>query len=308
VKPAPFEYFDPTALPDALRLLDEHAEEGKVLAGGQSLLPLLYLRLASPRYLIDVNRVEGLAGIRVDSERLRIGALTRQRTVERDATVRERWPLVTEAIGQIGHRQIRNRGTFGGSVAHADPSGELPAVVAALDGTMRAASVDGEREIAADEFFLTYLTTALQPNELLVEVELPAQPARSGWAYSEISRRQGDFALVGLACLLALEPDGQHIADARLCFTGVGGTPLRARDAEDALRGELPSAALYGRAGELAQAAADPDGDIHGSAEYRRHLMGVVARRALALAHERAVALGTGIGACRPIGGAPNTA
>jgi CO/xanthine dehydrogenase FAD-binding subunit len=290
VKPAPFDYFDPTTLPEALALLDQYGDEGKVLAGGQSLLPLLYMRLAQPRYLLDVNRVDGLSDVRVEDGMLCIGALARQRAVERAPLVQAGWPLVVEALRLVGHSQIRNRGTFGGSVAHADPSAELPAVVALLDGTMRAASVSGERTLNADEFFLTYLTTALDSSELLVEVRLPAPPAGSGWAFLEISRRQGDFALVGVGCLLALEADGRHVAEARLAFTGVGGTPLRAREAEAALVGEVAEASAFARAGELAQAAAEPDADIHASADFRRHLVGVLARRGLALALERAIA------------------
>jgi CO/xanthine dehydrogenase FAD-binding subunit len=290
VKPARFEYFDPRTLPEALDLLAQYGDEGKVLAGGQSLLPLMYLRLASPGYLVDVNRVAGLDYVRVEDDTLCIGAVTRQRAVERAAPVLAGWPLIAEALRQVGHAQIRNRGTFGGSVAHADPAAELPAVVAALDGTLRVAGAGGERTLAADDFFLAYLTTALEPSELLVEVRLPAPPAGSGWAFLEISRRHGDFALVGLACLLALEPDGRHVATARLAYTGVGGTPLRARDAEAVLIGEEAGAAVFARAGELAQAAAEPDSDIHASADYRRHLVGVVTRRALARAHERALA------------------
>jgi len=290
VKPARFDYFDPTSLPETLDLLARYGEEGKILAGGQSLLPLLYLRLAQPRYLIDINRVAALSYLRREGDTLVIGALTRQRAVERSPLVQAGWPLVVEAVRQVGHSQIRNRGTFGGSVAHADPAAEIPAVVAALDGVMRVASTQGERTLTADEFFLTYLTTALEPTELLVEVRLPSPPARSGWAFLEVSRRHGDFALAGVACLLALEPDGRHIAAARLAFTGVGGTPLRARAAEAALIGEVASPALFARAGELAQAAAEPDSDVHASAEYRRHLVGVLTRRGLARAHERALA------------------
>ena len=286
MKPARFDYLDPTTLPEALDLLQQFGDDGKVLAGGQSLLPLLYMRLAAPRYLIDVNRVAGLDAVRVEGDTLCIGALARQRAVERDAVVQTDWPLVAEALRLVGHMPIRNRGTFGGSVAHADPSAELPAVVAALDGTLRVASATGERTIAADDFFLTYLTTVVEPTELLVEVCLPAPPPGTGWAFLEVSRRHGDFALVGVACLLALEPDGRHVAAARLAFTGVGGTPLRARDAEAALVGAVPDAAAFAHAATLAQAAAEPDSDLHASADYRRHLVGVLARRALARAHE----------------------
>ncbi len=290
MKPARFDYLDPTTLPEALDSLQQYGDEGKVLAGGQSLLPLLYMRLAAPRYLIDVNRVAGLDAVRVDGGTLCIGALARQRAVERAAPVLAGWPLVAEAIRLVGHVPIRNRGTFGGSVAHADPSAELPAVVAALDGSLRVASVQGERIIAAEDFFLTYLTTAIEPTELLVEVRLPALPPATGWAFLEVSRRHGDFALVGVACLLTLEPDGRHVAAARLAFTGVGGTPLRARDAEAALVGAMAGPDAFGQAASIAQAAAEPDSDLHASADYRRHLVGVLARRALARAHERAQA------------------
>jgi CO/xanthine dehydrogenase FAD-binding subunit len=288
MKPARFDYLDPTTLPEALALLQQHGDDGKVLAGGQSLLPLLYMRLAAPRSLIDVNRVAGLDAVRVEGDTLCIGALARQRAVERAAPVQAGWPLVAEATRLVGHVPIRNRGTFGGSVAHADPSAELPAVVAALDGTLRVASAQGERTLAADDFFLGYLTTAVEPTELLVEVRLPAPPPQSGWAFLEVSRRQGDFALVGAACLLSLEPDGRHVATARLAFTCVGGTPLRARDAEAALVGVAADSHAFAHAATLAQAAADPDSDLHASADYRRHLVGVLARRALVLAHERA--------------------
>ena len=291
MKPAPFEYFDPRSLPEALDLLATYGVEGKVLAGGQSLLPLLYLRLATPPYLIDINRVADLGTLHVEDGTLCIGATVRQRAVERDPTVRAGWPLIPEALRWVGHAAIRTRGTFCGSLAHADPSAELPAVVVALDGELRLASAAGERTVPAADFFVTYLTTVLEPTELLVEVRLPPPPPCSGHAFVEVARRHGDFALAGLACLLALEADGRHIAAARLAFTGVGGTPLRAHAAEKALVGEVASPALFARAGELAQAAAEPDSDLHASAEYRRHLVGVLARQGLAQAHARAAAL-----------------
>lgn len=292
MKPAPFAYFDPRALPEALDLLATYGAEGKVLAGGQSLLPLLYLRLATPPYLIDINRVAGLDTLRVAEDGLLcIGATVRQRAVERDAAVRAGWPLLAEALRWVGHAAIRTRGTVCGSLAHADPAAELPAVVVALDGELHLASAAGERTVPAADFFVTYLTTVLEPTELLVEVRLPPPPPASGHAFVEVARRHGDFALAGLACLLALEADGRHIAAARLVFTGVGGTPLRAYAAEEALVGEVASPALFARAGELAQAAAEPDSDLHASAAYRRHLVGVLARRGLAQAHARAAAL-----------------
>ena len=230
MKPARFDYLDPTTLPEALDLLQQYGDDGKVLAGGQSLLPLLYMRLAAPPYLIDVNRVAGLA------DRARRGRHPLHRRPRPPARARARRahsagrPLISEALRLVGHVPIRNRGTFGGSVAHADPSAELPAIVAVLDGTLRVASAQGERTVAADDFFLTYLTTAVEPTSYWSRSSCPRPPPGSGWAFLEVSRRHGDFALVGAACLLTLEPDGRHVATARLAFTGVGGNaPARPR-------------------------------------------------------------------------------
>ena len=294
MKNAPFEYHAPSTVDEVVALLAEHGDEAKVLAGGQSLVPLLAMRLARPSQLVDINEVGELAGIRpIDGTGVAFGTLTRERDAERSALVADRLPVLAEALPLIGHVSIRNRGTVGGSIAHADASAELPAVAVACGAEMLMRSVRGERVVAADDFFVSHFTTALEDDELLTEVRMPSGPPGAGWAFHEIARRHGDFALVGLACLLALEPDGRHIATARLAFTGVGGTPLRARAAEEALVGAVVEPALFARAGELAQEAAEPDSDLHASADYRRHLVGVVAGRGLARAHERALAQGT---------------
>jgi aerobic carbon-monoxide dehydrogenase medium subunit len=288
VKPAPFEYHAPEALPEALDLLARFGDEAKVLAGGQSLMPLLNLRLARPANLVDINPVESELGL-VDTwdGGLRLGGLLRQRAAERSDLVRQRNPLLAEALPLVGHPQIRNRGTIGGSLAHADPASELPAVVALLDAELVARSSRGERTLRADEFFVSYFTTRLEPDELLTEVRLPAWPPGAGWAFLEVSRRHGDFAMVGVASLVRLGSDGS-IGEARLAYTGVGATPVRARDAERGLVGQPTTADTFAAAAERAVQALDPQGDVHATAAYRRHVAGVLTRRALAQAVERA--------------------
>jgi len=240
MKPPPFEYFTPASVEDALALLGEHREQAKVLAGGQSLVPLLNFRLARPRYLVDLNGIPHLDYIREEDGWLAIGAMTRQRAVERSALVRDRCPLLAEAMPQIGHVQIRNRGTIGGSLAHADPAAELPAIVAALGGRLVVRGPDGERVMAPERFFVGYLTTALEPFELLVGVRLPVRRSRTGHAFVEVSRRHGDFALVGVAAALTLDAAGA-CADAALALTGVGPTPVVAAAATRVLVGQRRS-------------------------------------------------------------------
>jgi CO/xanthine dehydrogenase FAD-binding subunit len=286
MKPPRFDYLLPRTLDEAFGLLAQHGEEAKVLAGGQSLVPLLNFRLVRPTYLVDLNDVPGLDGIRVDDGRLAIGAMTRQRAAETSSVVRERCPLLAEAMPQIGHVQIRNRGTIGGSLAHADPAGELPAVMAALDGELVLRSRRGERLLSAPEFFVGYLTTAAAPDELLVEARVPVTPARTGTAFLEVSRRHGDFALVGVAATLTLDAGGVCTACA-VALTGVGPTPVVARDAARALVGVKPTADAYADVGRRVASALVPDSDLHASADYRKHLAGVLTRRALARAAER---------------------
>jgi CO/xanthine dehydrogenase FAD-binding subunit len=300
VKPARFAYYDPTTLEVTLALLAERGEDAKVLAGGQSLVPLMNMRLARPEHLIDLNRVRELAYLEAEDGQLRIGAMTRQREVEQSAAVAERWPLLPKSIHYIGHSQIRNRGTIGGSLAHADPAAELPAVMAALDAEFVIRGPGGERSTNADEFFLTYLTTSLGPDELLVELRVPAPPAGARPAFQEVSRRHGDFALAGCAGLVALDEQGV-CTEARIALFAVGPGPSRAREAEAMLRGERPTEALLRAVGERAAQDLEPDSDLHASAEYRKEVAAVMVRRALAEAcgvsdGRRPIASGNGAG------------
>jgi carbon-monoxide dehydrogenase medium subunit len=287
MKPPPFDYEAPTSVEEALALLRRHGEQAKVLAGGQSLMPMLSFRLVRPRIVVDVNDIPALAGIREVDGTLAIGAMTRQRAVEQSALVRRRCPLLADAMPLIGHFQIRNRGTIGGSLAHADPAAELPAVVAALGGRLVVRGPGGERRLAPEEFFVSYLTTALEPGDLLVEVRLPVAPPRTGTAFVEVSRRHGDFALVGVAASVTLDESGACVG-AAVALTGVGPTPVVAAEAAAALVGGRPDARALEEAGRRAAAAVRPDSDLHASAEYRTHVAGVLTRRALARAVERA--------------------
>jgi CO/xanthine dehydrogenase FAD-binding subunit len=255
------------------------------LAGGQSLVPLLSLRLARPAHLIDINRVAGLASIE-NGNGLTVGATVRHRALERSETVRAAHPLLAHAVHFIGHGAIRNRGTIGGSVAHADPAAELPAVLLALDGEVEARSVRGTRRVFAAALFEGFLTTSLAPDELLVTVRLPAWSG-AGWSFQEFSRRSGDFAIVGVAATVQLGDKGT-IAGARLAFSGVDQRPVRATDAESMLVGATPSRDLWTSAANSAAAALEPGSDIHGSSTYRKHLAAVLAERALTEAHDRA--------------------
>jgi len=291
VKPPRFDYLAPTSLDEALALLAQHGEEAKILAGGQSLVPLLNFRLVRPAYLVDLNEIRGLDGIRADDGHLVIGAMTRQRAVETSALVHERCPLLAEAMPQIGHVQIRNRGTVGGSLAHADPAAELPAVVAALDGEIVLQSARGRRQLTAEQFFVGYLTTAADPTELVIEVKLPATPRRTGSAFLEVSRRHGDFALVGVAATLTLDEAGVCTACA-VAVTGVGPTPAVARDAARALVGGKPSPQAIEDVSRRVSQALRPDSDLHASSDYRKDVAGVLTRRALTRAAERASGVG----------------
>jgi len=286
IKPPRFEYLAPTSLDDALGLLADHGEDAKVLAGGQSLVPLLNFRLVRPGFLIDLNEIPDLSYIRSENGRIAIGAMTRQRAVEMSDVVADRCPLLADAMPQIGHFQIRNRGTVGGSLAHADPAAELPAVVAALGGELVVRSRRGQRTLTPEQFFVAYLTTSVEPAELLVEVRLPAAPPRTGAAFVEVSRRHGDFALVGVAASVTLDEAGVCTGCA-IALTGVGPTPVVARDAARGLIGVKPGDDVFVEAGRRAAAPLRPDGDLHASSEYRKHVAAVLTRRALARAVSR---------------------
>jgi len=288
MKPPPFKYYAPTTVEEALVHLAEHGYDAKPLAGGQSLIPSMNFRLAQPAVLVDLNNVSELFYIRPDENGgLRIGAMTRESQLEHSPLVAERAPLMHEAMPHIAHPQIRNRGTLGGTLAHADPAAELPAVSVALNGRFRLRSQRGERWVSADEFFVGFFTTALEPDELLVEVALPPMPPRSGWSFQEVARRHGDYALVGVAALVTLDDRGR-CQQARLVFLSVGEGPVEAHEGAKVLRGQAPTAEAIRAAAEVAASAdVDPSSDIHASAAFRRHLAKVLARRALEQAFER---------------------
>lgn len=287
MKPAAFEYHRPASLDEALALLAEH-EDAKPLAGGQSLIPAMNFRLAAPAALIDLNGIGALARTGgMDDGGLQLGAMTRHCTLERSPLVAERAPLLAEAMPCIAHPQIRNRGTVGGSLAHADPAAELPAVMVALEATLVLRSASAERRVPAEQFFTGLFATALEPGELLTSIELPPPPARSGFAFQELARRHGDYALVGVAAMLTLNEAGQ-CSRARVALLSVGDGPVLAVRAAAALAGQPPSASSILAAAELAaREDVDPPSDIHASAAYRRQLVRVLTRRALTRAAGR---------------------
>lgn len=283
MKPAPFEYVRPASLVDALEVLHQHGDDAKVLAGGQSLVPMMNFRLARPAVLVDLNGLPELAYIRVNGDGLALGAMTRQREIEKSTVVRERSPLLAEATPLIGHLPIRTRGTIGGSLVHADPAAEYPVVMVALDAEFTVARKGGSRRVAAADFFRTYLSTAIEPDEILTEVRVPGLPPHARVAFLEISRRHGDFALVAAAAVVEVDGGGR-IVSARVALGGVGPTPVRARPAEAMLMGQYPTKALLGAAAATVMAQTDPPDDIHASAEYRREMSAVFTRRALTAA------------------------
>ena len=286
MKPAVFDYYDPTTLAEALSLLAQFGDTAKPLAGGQSLVPMMNMRLARPAQLVDLNRLSELSYLEVAGRELRIGAMTRQRTLERSATVADGWPLLQEATRYIGHVQIRNRGTVGGSLVHAYPSAELPVVMTTLDATLVLRSQMGERLVRAEEFFVDVMTTVLQPGELLVEIRVPQVRPGTGWSFQEVSRRHGDFALMGVAGLLTLSSDGT-IERVQLVFCGT--TPHRAAKVEQQLVGQKVESGLLRDAAKLAAAELEPESDIHASAGYRKEVAGVLAHRVLEQAATRAL-------------------
>jgi carbon-monoxide dehydrogenase medium subunit len=289
MKPAPFEYQAPESLAAALDLLAHHGGEAKVLAGGQSLIPVMNFRLAQPALLIDLNRLSELDFLRRGEDGgLSIGAMTRQRRLERDPLVAAAAPLLAETVPWIAHPQIRNRGTVGGSLAHADPAAELPAIAVALRGRFRLVKAGGERWVPATEFFASLFTTTLEPDEILAEIALPPLPERTGWSFLEIARRHGDYAQVGVAALVTLGEDGR-CREARLVYLSVGDTPVEAPGAAALLTGtDLGPEAVAAAAEKASRDEMDPFGDIHASAAFKRHLARVLTGRALRVAAERA--------------------
>jgi carbon-monoxide dehydrogenase medium subunit len=287
MKPAPFEYVAPRSLEDAVVALADGGLDAKVLAGGQSLIPLLNFRLARPSLLVDLNRIPELAYVSARDGGVAIGAMTRQAIVERDHALAQQQPLLAEAIRWVGHTAIRSRGTIGGSLAHADPAAELPAVAVCLNARLTALGPRGRRTVEAADFFEGYLTTVLEPGEILVDIWWPRVESRTGQAWLEFARRHGDFALVGVAVSLSVQDE--TVEDARIVLTGVGGKPVRAREAETLLAGATVAERAHAAA-TAASSSIDPDADIHATREYRVHLAGVLTERAIRLAYQRAVA------------------
>jgi carbon-monoxide dehydrogenase medium subunit len=286
VKPAPFEYVAPRSVEEAVSELARGGADAKVLAGGQSLVPLLNFRLARPTLLVDLNRVPELTYMTARDGGLALGAMTRQISVERNSELSNKQPLLHEAIRWVGHPAIRTRGTIGGSLAHADPAAELPAVAVCLDAQLSIEGPLGRRTVRAEDFFHGYLTTALQPDEILTETWLPPLAPETGQAWLEFARRHGDFAIVGVAVSVTMQ--NEVVRDASIALTGVGGKPVRAREAETLLiGGTVPE--RVSAAADAARGAIDPDSDIHASGEYRAHLVGVLVEQAIRTAHSRAL-------------------
>jgi CO/xanthine dehydrogenase FAD-binding subunit len=284
VKPAPFEYHAPRTLAEALALLAQHGSDAKPLAGGQSLIPAMNFRLATPAVLVDLNHVAELSYIRAGREgpsALEIGAMARQRQLERSELLARHAPLMAETLPFVAHPAIRTRGTIGGSLAHADPAAELPAVMLALDAQLTVAREGHSRQVPACDFFVGLFTTALQPGELLTAISIPPPPPRARHAFVEISRRHGDFALTGVAAVVSLDESGRCSA-ARISLLSVGETPMLARQAAATLVGQRPTAdVIRAAAAAAATRDIDPPGDIHASSRYRRQLANVLTRRAL---------------------------
>jgi carbon-monoxide dehydrogenase medium subunit len=321
VKPQPLRYSRPGSTAEALAALASLGEHGKVLAGGQSLVPLLSMRLAAPEHLVDINRLAELGYVRVEDGQVRVGALARHAQVLADPAAAAAQPLLAKALRFVAHAAIRNRGTTVGSIVHADPAGEMPAVLAVLDGAVRVASQDGERLVPADEFFLGPLESAVQPGELATEALFPVLPPAAGTGFAEVSRRRGDYAVCGVAATIRLDEDGR-IVQARAGYLSVGPSPLVLDLTEAAAADQAAAAARttagpatdgVGQAGfpaatDQARQQVDPEPDIHATADYRRHLAGVLTQRALLEALGEAQVRGTareGAGQGNPGGTAP---
>jgi carbon-monoxide dehydrogenase medium subunit len=290
VKPPPFQYHDPSDLDEAFQLL-ANLENAKVLAGGQSLMPMLNMRLVFPDHVVDLNRVKDLSFLREAEGEIQIGAMTRQRDLERSELIRARCPLMSEALLQIGHRQTRNRGTIGGSLCHLDPAAELPAVAMALEATVHAQSVRGTRAIPMAEFPVFYMTPAIEPDEIVTSIEFEPWPAGHGYAFVEYARRHGDFAMVASAVLVELSSDGA-IRRASIVIGGAGTGPIRCGEVEAALIGTRGESEVHQRATEVCREI-DAMEDVHASKAYRRHLAQVLTARALDKAYARASASAT---------------
>jgi CO/xanthine dehydrogenase FAD-binding subunit len=287
MKPPRFGYCAPGMLDEALALLEQYGEDAKILAGGQSLIPLLNMRLAGPAYIIDINHISELNYIEPEEGYLAVGATVRHRQVERSSLVKEKHPLLVEVVQHIGHMQIRNRGTIVGSIAHADPAAELPALLTCLNGEVVAQSVHGERVIKAEEFFTGYLSTSLNPEEMLTEVRFPWITPQSGWAFMEFVRRSGDYALVGATAVLTPTLD-DHCMSAHIAYLGISGNPIRAREVENSIIGTTLDEQTLEHAAEIARTFVSDDmEDVHATVDYRRALTAEITKRVVRAAWAR---------------------
>ena len=286
MKPAPFNYIVPTSIDEALALLEEHAPDARLLAGGQSLVPMMNFRLSRPSHLIDLNCIPDLAFIHDNKDHISIGAMTRERTIEESSLVRSTIPLLYEATQHIAHLPIRSRGTIGGSISNADPAAEYPAALLTLDGEMLVRSKQEKRRIKASDFFKGIMDTAIEPNELLVEIIIPKVPPGTGFAFVEISRRHGDYALAGIAAQMTLS--GKTVTNLRLAACGVGPCPIRLNDAEKQIFDDGLTEKSIQLAARAAALEIDPETDLHATADYRRRLTAVLTQQALLKAKERA--------------------
>lgn len=289
MKPAPFEYHAPASLDEALFILHNSAGDAKLLAGGQSLVPAMNFRVVQPSMLIDLNRVSELGYVHEGNEHLRIGAMTRERQLEFNGSIVKRVPLLHEAAPHIAHPQIRNRGTIGGSIVNADPAAELPVLMLTSRARLKARNTSAERWIDARDFFVGMFTTALEPDEILVEIEVPFMPQRTGWSFLEVAPRAGDYAMMGVAVLITLDEWGKCQA-AKLVYLNAGDGPVEAQEAAQLLQGESVTDELMESAAEIAgETEINPFGNIHASVEYQRHLAKVLTKKALKTAAQRAV-------------------
>ncbi len=282
MKPPPFKYVAARSLEEAIDALARADGEAKVLAGGQSLVPMLNFRLLEPAWLVDINRIPDLDGLREDTGTIRIGALTRHKTTESSPLIANALPVVAAAMSHVAHFGVRNRGTIGGSLAHADPAAELPMMAMLLDASIITQSANGQRTIAAKDFFQGSLATALEPTEIITAVALPKLPAATGWSFEEISRRPGDFAVAAVA--ITITQQGGRCTHARIALAGVGATPMRFPQAEHMLVGQTIDSTIANAAAAMAREQCAPQSDLHGSADYRRHLVGHLTARGIAAA------------------------
>ena len=291
MKPAPFEYYAPDSIEQAVDLFSQYNSEAKILAGGQSLVPAMNFRVVQPSMLIDLNRVAELSYIREDGDVIRIGSMARERHLEFDAAIAKRTPLLHDAVPFIAHPQIRNRGTIGGSIVHSDPAAELPVLMTALNARLKARNKSGERWIAVQDFFMGMFSTALEADEILVEIELPFMPARTGWSFMEVAPRAGDYAMMGVAAWVTLDESGK-CTGAKLVYLNAGEGPIDAKEAAKLLEGEnLSEKAMEAAAVMASEQEINPFGSMHASAEFQRHLAKVLTQKTLRLATQRAGAV-----------------